>query len=118
MKHLLLILLLSPAMSFAQSKSISFAKKIETPYVTMNKDTLNVDREVQLLVGSSSDGTFKYVQMLSMFNEPIEPANSKAAMKKQKIKFFKEQDGVTYLFTKYFVINIEAALLAKEININ
>lgn len=39
-------------------------------------------------------------------------------MKKQEIKFFKEQDGTTYAFTKFFVVNIEAALMVKEVIIN
>jgi hypothetical protein len=36
---------------------------------------------------------------------------------KQPILFFKEKDGVIYAFTKYFVTNVEAALLSNEIEI-
>jgi hypothetical protein len=68
-----------------------------------------------LQLGSNQDGSFKYVQLLNNFNEPIKPADSKSAMKKQKVLFFKEQDGVMYLFTKFYAINLEAAVLSKEV---
>ena len=55
--------------------------------------------------------------MLNSFNEPISRADSRSAMKRQKIKFFKEQDGTIYMFTKFYVINIEAALISKELSL-
>ena len=103
--------------SFSQNKSISLAKKITDPYVTQTNDTVRIDDQVVLQLGSNQDGSFKYVQLLNGFNEPIKPADSRQAMKKQKVSFFKEQDGTTYLFTKFYVINIEAALMTKEIKL-
>jgi hypothetical protein len=119
MKNLIFILILStPLFCLSQGKSISFASKIKTPYVTFTKDTLTVGQVILVSEGSNQDGSFKYVQLVNNFNEPVSKAESSAAMKKQEIKFFKEQDGTTYLFTKYFVINIEAAIKSKEIIIN
>lgn len=112
---LIMSIALIPVLGICQGKSISFAKKLKEPIITSSKDTLKVDQEVKIGLGSNPDGSFKYVQLLNSFNEPVEPANSRAAMKKQQIKFFKEQDGTSYLFTKYFVLNIEAALMSKEL---
>lgn len=100
-----------------QGKNISLAKKSITPIVTRSGDTIEVGDEIMLFEGSNEDGSFKYIQDLNSFNEPIQSTKSRMAFKKQKIKFFKEQDGTTYVFTKFFVINIEAALHKKEIEI-
>lgn len=106
------------ATAFAQGRSISLAKKITTPYVTDDGDTLCVKTtSIQLLDASGDNNQYRYVQVLNNSNEPIQPATSKHAMKKQPIKFFKSQDDVMYAFTEYFCINIEAALYAKEIRI-
>lgn len=117
MRKLFLILFIMPSIGFAQGKSISFVKKSLEPYITFSKDTIKINQEILLREGSNTDGSFKYIQMLNSFNEPISQADSRSAMKKQKIKFFKEQDGTTYMFTKFYVINIEAALNAKELSI-
>ena len=103
--------------AFAQGKSISLLKKITEPITISDSIKLSVDDEIKLTLGTNIDGSFKFVQMLNNFNEPIKPADSRASMMKQKIKFFKEQDGVYYVFTKYFVINIEAALMSKEVEL-
>lgn len=104
--------------SLAQGRSISLAKKITTPYITDEGDTLCVKTtSIQLLNASGDNNQYRYVQLLNNFNEPIQPATSKFAMKKQPIKFFKSQDDVMYAFTEYFCINIEAALYANEIRI-
>lgn len=113
--YLIALLFLVPAITFSQGKNISFSKKSEAPYVTLNKDTLKTNQQVIIATGSNQDGSFKYVHMINNFGEPVKPADSRAAMKKQEIKFFKEQDGTTYLFTKYFVVNVEAALAVKEL---
>jgi hypothetical protein len=112
---LLIFLLVFPAFALAQGKNISFAKKSIEPIVTSQNDTLKVEQEIKIGIGSNVDGSFKYVSFLNSFNEPIKLADSRAAMKKQQVLFFKEQDGTIYLFTKYFVVNIEAALVSKEI---
>ncbi len=103
--------------TLAQGRSISLLKKITEPITISDSIKLSVDDEIKFTLGTNIDGSFKFVQMLNNFNEPIKPADSRATMMKQKIKFFKEQEGVYYAFTKYFVINIEAALLSKEIEL-
>lgn len=104
-------------MAFAQGKSVVFSPKLETPYICGSGDTITVGQMITLQVGSGIDGDFLYVQLLNSFNEPIKSADSRAAFKRQPVKFFKEQDGTMYLFTKFFAINIEAALLKSEIKI-
>lgn len=111
------IIALAALTAFGQGRSISKLPKITTPYITEAGDTLAVGTEVQLLDGTGDRNTFRYVQLLNKFNEPIQPATSKAAMKKQPIVFFKEEDGVMYAFTDFFCINIEAALYKEEIRI-
>ena len=103
--------------AFAQGRSISLLKKITEPFTISDSIKLSVDDEIKLTLGTNIDGSFKFVQMLNNFNEPIKSADSRASMMKQKIKFFKEQEGVYYVFTKYFVINIEAALMSKEVEL-
>lgn len=104
-------------LSFGQGRNISFVKKSIEPYVTSTNDVIKVDDEIMIQEGSTQDGTFRYVQLLNNFNEPIRAAESRFAFKKQKVVFFKIQDGTTYLFTKFFVINIEAALNKNELKI-
>ena len=102
---------------FSQGKNISLAPKVTSPVITSTGDTISVADEIMVLEGSNPDGSFKYIQLLNSFNEPIQPAGSNMAFKKQAVKFFKEQDGTVYLFTKYFVINIEAALSKDEVRL-
>ena len=118
-KSLFLILLCAIcAYAYSQGRSISLAKKITTPYVTDEGDTIAVKTStIQLLDCSGDNNQYRYVQLLNNANEPIQPATAKHAMKKQPVKFFKTQDDVMYAFTEYFCINIEAALYAKEIRI-
>lgn len=109
-KHLFTaVFLLFSVAAFAQGKSISRQKKIMEPYVKQQGDTLRVGDVVQLTEGTGTNGQFLYVQLVNAFNEPVKPADSRIASQKQPILFFKEQDGVTYLFTKFFVANIESA---------
>lgn len=103
--------------AFAQGRSISLLKKITEPITISDSIKLSIDDEIKFSLGTNIDGSFKFVQMLNNFNEPIKPADSRVSMMKQKIKFFKEQEGVYYVFTKYFVINIEAALMSKEVEL-
>lgn len=119
MKRFLLVVALATIAlaAFGQGRSISKLPKIETPYVTDEGDTLKVGTTIQLLESTGANNTFKYVQALNRFNEPIQPAPAKMAMKKQDILFFKSEDDVMYLFTEFFCVNIEAALYAKEIRI-
>lgn len=114
MKKLLLLLVLVSSFAFSQGKSISFSKKIKEPYITIKGDTLKVGDNILIKEGSNEDGKFKYVQLLNGFNEPLYQADSRAAFQKQEIKFFKEQNGTYYIFTKFFCINIEAALNKNE----
>ncbi|PKH68900.1 hypothetical protein CXF59_01080 [Flavobacterium sp. ALD4] len=117
MKKIILTLLLIPVIGFSQGKSISLAKKSKEPYITIQGDTLKVDMQILIKEGSNENGKFKYVQVINNFNEPLYQADSRAAFKRQLIKFFKEQDGAYYLFTNYFCINIEAALSRNEIEL-
>lgn len=112
---LLAMLLAFAAVGYAQGRSISKKPKIMTPYITADGDTLKVGMELQLLDAAGDNNCYKYVQALNGFNEPIQPATTKVAFKKQPILFFKEEDGVYYAFTKFFSINIEGALYSKEI---
>lgn len=119
MKKILLIVAMATITlaAFGQGRSISKRPKIETPYVTEEGDTLKVGTKIQVLEATGDKNCYKYVQLLNRFNEPIQPATTKVAMKKQDILFFKSEDDVMYLFTDFFCINIEAALYAKEIRI-
>lgn len=103
--------------TFAQGRSISRQPKLSTPYVTDEGETLKVGTTLQLLEPTGAGNSFKYVQLLNKFNEPISPATSKVSMKKQPILFFKTEDDVMYAFTEFFCINIEAALYSKEVRI-
>ena len=116
MKFIITLLVFS-IFTFAQGRSISLLKKITEPITISDSIKLSIDDEIKFSLGTNIDGSFKFVQMLNNFNEPIKPADSRASMMKQKIKFFKEQEGVYYVFTKYFVINIEAALMSKEVEL-
>ena len=109
------ILLLGSVAAFGQGRSISLQSKIKTPYVLSQGDTLHVGDVVQLTEGTGTNGQFLYVQLVNIANEPIKPAESRAAGQRQPILFFKEQEGVTYLFTKFFVVNTEAAFSKGEI---
>lgn len=119
MKRLIIIAaaVLTCVSGFAQGRSISLKNKITTPYITSEGDTLRVGTELQILDATGDNNCYKYVQSLNSFNEPIQPATTKVAFKKQPIVFFKEEDGVRYAFTKFFSINIEAALYTKEVRI-
>lgn len=117
MKNIFYALVLFTGVSFAQGRSISLKSKITTPYTTIDKKIVNVSDKIVVKEGSNPDGTFKYVQVLNGLNEPIYQADSKSAYKKQLVLFFKEQDETIYLFTKFYCINIEAALNNGEIEI-
>lgn len=112
-----IIFILLGVVTYSQGKSISLSQRITKPYVTIKKDTIKVGDLAFVKAGTTSEGNFKYVQSLNSFNEPIKAASSRMAFKKQEILFFKEQDGTMYAFTKYFVINIEAALHSDETEI-
>lgn len=114
MKKILFVLCFLSGKALSQSNNIALAKKISDPVILSSGDTLKVDQVITIKMGSSPNGDFKYVRLLNSFNEPIKPADSRSAMKKQNIRFFKVQDGTTYVFTKFFVINIEAAIESKE----
>jgi len=114
---LVFIVLLVSVNLFAQGKNISWKKKSKQPYITYAGDTISIKQDILLLEGSSEDGDFKYVQVINNFNEPLRQATSRVAFQKQPVKFFKEQNGNYYAFTKYFCINIEAALRKSEIEI-
>lgn len=109
-KHILTgALVFCSVIAFGQGKSISREKKNLLPYVSQKGDTLKVGDAIMLTEGTGTNGQFLYINLLNGFNEPVKPADSRAASQRQPILFFKEQDGVTYLFTKVFVTNIEGA---------
>lgn len=112
---LIVMLMAFSAVGYAQGRSISKKPKITTPYITADGDTLKVGLDVQLLEATGDNNCYKYVQLLNKFNEPIQPATTRVAFKKQPILFFKEEDGVMYAFTEFFSINVEGALYSKEI---
>ena len=62
--------------AFAQGRSISLLKKITEPITISDSIKLSVDDEIKLTLGTNIDGSFKFVQMLNNFNEPIKPADS------------------------------------------
>lgn len=101
----------------AQGASISLKKKIKQPVELSSGQVLKIGDEIRLLEGKNQDGSFRFVQLLNNFNEPIQLADSRAAYKIQEIKFFKEQDGSLYLFTKYFCVHIEPAIINEEIEL-
>jgi len=116
MKKLLLpILLLSSVAVFGQGRSISLKPKSKEPYILAQGDTLHVGDVIRLTEGAGLNGQFLYVQLVNIGNEPIKPAESRNAGQRQPILFFKEQDGVTYFFTKYFVANTDAAFSKGEV---
>lgn len=119
MKYLFVFLLSScfVCAAFGQGRSISTKKKITEPYITSGGDTIKVNTVVMLLEPKGVNNEYKYIQLLNGFNEPIKPANSGAAFKRQPVRFFKEADGAYYLFTKYFCVNIEGALMSEELKI-
>ena len=110
-----LLLLVGSLTAFGQGRSVSWQKKTTAPYIREAGDTLRVGGMVQLTEGTGTNGQFLYVQMVNAFNEPIKPAESRMAGLRQPILFFKQQDGVTFLFTKFFVANVEAAFTKGEI---
>lgn len=116
-KFILLLSLFCGVLLFAQGASISWAKKIKEPIVISTGDTIKVGQIIYYQLGANPDGSFRFVQDLNNFNEPIKQSSSRTSMIKQPIVFFKIKDGVVYAFTKYFVTNLEAAILAKEIEI-
>lgn len=119
-RSILLLALLASLLacpSFAQSKRISTQPKITKPYITEAGDTLKVGTAIQIMDTSGDSDKYKYVQLLNNFNEPCKPATTRFALKKDKIAFFKEDDGVVYAFTKFFCFNAELALFRKEVRI-
>lgn len=119
-RSILLLALLASLLafpSFAQSKRISTQSKITKPYITEAGDTLKVGTAIQIMDTSGDSDKYKYVQLLNNFNEPCQPATTRVALKKDKIAFFKEDDGVVYAFTKFFCFNAELALFRKEVRI-
>ena len=116
-KYILLFGLLLGEIVFGQGASISLVKKSTQPVEVSTGQTFKVNDVVFFKLGLNLDGSFRFVQDLNNFNEPIQPSKSRTSMMKQPIKFFKTKDGVVYAFTKYFVVNLEAALLSKEVEI-
>ena len=115
-KLMFLVLAFCAILSYGQGMSISLKKKSYAP-VFVENDSIKVGDIVYFKLGSNLDGSFKFSQDLNNFNEPIRQSGSKISMMKQPIKFFKEADGVVYGFTKYFVVNLGAAILSKEVEI-
>ena len=115
-KLMFLVLAFCAILSYGQGMSISLKKKSYAPVLVEN-DSIKVGDIVYFKLGSNLDGSFKFSQDLNNFNEPIRQSGSKISMMKQPIKFFKEADGVIYGFTKYFVVNLGAAILSKEVEI-
>lgn len=101
----------------AQGARITWKKKIKEPIEVNELLTLDVGDKIRVLEGVNQDGGFRFVQLLNNFNEPIELANSRVAYMSDKIKFFKEDNGIYYAFTKYFCINLVPALNNQEIEI-
>lgn len=51
--------------ALSQGKNISLARKMDGPYITTSKDTLVSGTQVIIALGSNSDGSFKYIQLLN-----------------------------------------------------
>ena len=117
MKKVLFVLCIGLSMVVsAQGKSISLVKKSKAR-VTFKEVEIKVGDILYFQQGANPDGTFRFVQDLNNFNELVKPSGSRTSMMKQTIKFFKENDGVVYAFTKYFVVNLQAGLKSAEVEV-
>lgn len=113
----ILLFLIFTTLFIAQGRSVSLAKKNLEPVIISTGGSIKINDIIHFQLGQNIDGSFRYVQDLNNFNEPIKSSGSRTAMMKQPIKFFKEKDGVIYAFTKYFSVNLEAAIRSEEIKI-
>ena len=111
----LVSLILISNLCSGQGRSDSWKKKIKGDIVLSSNDILKIGDIIELRKGSAKDETFKHVQLLNPLNEPVKPADSRYAYTKERIVFFKMRDSVYYAFTKFYCINIEAAVKANEI---
>lgn len=117
-KVLLLIICAALALNAsAQGRSISRVKKSTAPYVTDGGDTLRIGTPLKFGDNKGQGERYKFVQMLNKFEEPIQPATTRITGQRQPITYFKTQEGVTYAFTEYCCVNIEAALGNGEVTI-
>lgn len=119
MKKLILLIVMTITFLgvYSQGRNISLRPKIKEPITLMSGETLNIGDIIAFKMGSGENDQFNYIQVLNGANEPIGIAGSRFAFRKEKIVFFKEQNGLYYAFSKYFVINIEAAIAKNEIQI-
>jgi len=127
MKRTLLILLL-PAFLAATARAQGDAKDT---YVSRNGTTFAVGQKLTLGLGSGSDGEFRYVVQIDIagFPEPDKRLPAEFAtrevtitkIRQSKATFFSRDAPTVYLVFKQdkqfqgYGINIEAALLAKEV---
>lgn len=100
---------------FGQGRSVSLRKKITEPYQT-EQGVINVGSQIKIAMPMEGK-EFAFVSLLNRLNEPISPAPIRMGGKMQKVKFFKEEDGVMYLFTEFFCVQIDLALQYKEIEL-
>lgn len=94
--------------------NVVMGKRVYEPII-VKKDTFYVDDKLKLGTGQNTNGEFRYVYYLNSFNEPIKKAGTRANHFEDKIKFFKYVQGKYYVYTKLFLIEIEDALISKEV---
>ncbi len=115
MKKLILIIgLLAVCLAgYSQGRNITIHnKKVKEPVIICG-DTLKVGDAIKVLKGKGNGGEFLWVQLINNFGEPIKLANSRSALRKDVIKYFRyDEDAESYaVFTEYFCIRY---CLAKE----
>lgn len=113
-KLVLVIIIIVICMNgYSQGRNITIdSKKVKEP-VTICGEVLKVGDTIKVLTGKGNGGEFLWVQLINNFGEPIKLANSRAALRKDVIKYFRyDEDAESYaVFTEYFCIRY---CLAKE----
>jgi len=122
------------ALIFSMMCSVVYAQqKNDSTYVSNNGTTFKVGQKVTLGLGSGTDGHYKYIVSINVFGLPekdnkLDPNYATRSVTITKIKHIKaslfSKESTPYLFFKVdnamtpYGINIEPALLAKEIVVN
>ena len=113
----------------------SAQKAVDSVYVSNNGTKFKVGQKLTLGLGTGTDGDFKYIQCFDLLGlpEPNKPLGAQYAtkqvtiskIKRKKAAMFGKGDVTVYLMFPSFTtggvnfgINVEPALLAKEIIIN
>jgi hypothetical protein len=127
------LLLFMPLFVFITLTATAQKSKDDSTYVSHNGTTFKVGQTLTLGLGTRDNGEFKYIVSINILDLPNIESHLKANFSTQKvtitrIKRFqpnwmkKDADPTIYLVFKYGIekygINIESALLAKEVQAN